>query len=76
MKILKKMDLSIDFLSRFLKLSLGSEALPPNPIQMHFSFFKLFLNCRVNFDEILKICSKTGKISFKIYKKYKFFMVF
>ena len=77
MKIFKRLQVSIDFSTRFLIISLALGALPPpsrTPTNAYFPHFLNFsINFRENFDKILKKIS----INFLTFSKnYKFFIDF
>ena len=74
MKIFKCLQVSIDFSTKFLIISLALGALPPEPPPN--AYFQNFLNFRVNFHKILKNFQKIAKFPSKFVISYKFFIDF
>ena len=78
MKIIKKLQVSIDFSTKILINSLAS-GVPPTERFTNAYFKKILIFCpnfREKFYKILKNCLKNRKISFKIFKKLNIFIAF
>ena len=71
MKIFKSLLVSIDFLTKFLIISLAT------PTNAYFqNFLNFSVNFRENFDDILKNFQKIAKFPLQFSKNYKIFIDF
>ena len=68
MKSFKRLQVSIDFSTRFLIISLASEASHPDPPTYFPNFLNYSFHFRENLDYFLQMFSIDRKISFKIFK--------